>query len=142
MSSVPLPYTTHHFVVELDSINVAGFAEVSGLNLETQVEEVKEGGTNNFTYKLPKNTVSGNITLKKGIATSTELYDWYVEVVNGRITTKNLSILLLDYQQSEVRRWLIKDTFPIKWTGPDLNATSNNVAFETIELANHGWSIS
>ena len=142
MSSPPTPHTTYNFVVEIDGVSAAGFSEISGLNLETQVEEVKEGGTNNFTYKLPKNTVSGNLTLKKGIATSAELYDWYVEVINGRITAKDISILLLDYQQSEVRRWLIKKAFPIKWNGPDLSATSNNIAIETLEFANHGWSIS
>ncbi|MCD4809203.1 MAG: phage tail protein, partial [Methanosarcinales archaeon] len=59
------PYSAYRFKVEIEGIIAAGFTDVSGLTIETEVETIKEGGVNNYEYKLPKFTKYSNITLKR-----------------------------------------------------------------------------
>jgi len=135
------PYTSFNFIIEIESISAAGFSELSGLNIETEIEEITEGGVNTFVHKLPKRSKYGNITLKKGITNSTDLYDWYMDIVKGKITHKNVDIVFFDEKRNkEIRRWQFSNAIPVKWIGPDLNATSNNIAFESIEIAHSGLS--
>ena len=69
----------------IEGLLVAGFSEVSGLQAETEVEEVREGGVNDYVYKLPKGTKYQNLTLKKGMTISNDLWDWHRNVVAGKI---------------------------------------------------------
>jgi len=45
---------------------------------------------------------------------------------------------LLDEQRQEVLRWNFKRGWPCKWTGPSLNAKSNEIAIETLEICHEG----
>src|SRR5262245_41109844 len=55
------------FVVESTGTHVCRFSEVCGISAETQVEDFRDGGVNNFTHKLAKVTKYPNLTLKRGI---------------------------------------------------------------------------
>jgi len=135
------PYTSFNFIVEIDNVESAGFSELSGLSIETETEEVAEGGINTFVHKLPKRTKYGNITLKKGMTNSADLYNWYMDIVKGKIIQKELGIVLLDEtRQYETERWQFQKAYPVKWVGPELNASSTNIAFESIEVAHSGLS--
>ena len=133
------PYPSFRFSVEIDGINEAGFSEVSSINIQTEVEEQKEGGVNSFVYKLPKQTKYDDIKLKRGMTNSTALYDWYMDVVKGKIRLEEIAIVLYDIKGEEVKRWTFQKAFPIKWTGSDLNATNGNIFFESIEFAHNGF---
>ena len=61
---------------------------------ETETEEVKEGGVNDYVYKLPKGTKYPNLILKKGMTISNELWDWHRKVVAGKIKRKTIYIIL------------------------------------------------
>ena len=132
------PYSSFRFRIEIDGIISAGFAECSGLQAETEYEEYREGGVNEYVHKLPKVTKYPNITLKRGITDSEELWKWYQDVVTGKIQRKNGSIILLDSEDNDVWRWNFKEAYPVKWTGPELKSDSNTVAFETLELTHTG----
>jgi len=132
------PYLNYRFRVEIDGIISGGFAECSGLQAETEYEEYREGGVNNYVHRLPKVTKYPNLTFKRGITDSEELWKWYQDVVMGKIQRKNGSIILLDSEGNEKWRWNFKGAYPVKWTGPDLKADSNTVAFETLELTHTG----
>src|SRR5947209_4150609 len=71
------------FFVEVDGLLVAGFSECSGISIETEIEEYKEGRLNVYTHKLPTRTKYGNITLKRGIDPGQDLFTWYIESVGG-----------------------------------------------------------
>ncbi len=139
------PYTSFRFRLELDSILVASFTEVTGLQSEIVLEPYEEGGLNNFVYQLPTRTKHQNITLKRGFTDNKELWEWHQDVVNGKFKRKSGSIILLDEVKEgeeigrDKWRWNIIEAFPVKWTGPDFKADNNSVAFETIELAHHGF---
>ncbi len=132
------PYNTHNFIVEIEGIIIGGFSEVSGLNIETEVESIKEGGANDIEYKLPKGTKYSNITLKHGITDFDLIWRWYDDVINGKVKRKNGSIFLCDQNGSPLVTWGFVDAYPIKLDGPSLNATTSNIATETLTLAHHG----
>ncbi len=134
----PDPYRGFRFRVEIDGITVAHFSDVSGLQVETETEPYEEGGLNDFVHQLPKRTKFQNITLKRGITDVDELWQWHQEVVSGKFKRKNGSIILLDESGDDTWRWNFSKAFPVKWTGPELKADSNTVAFESVELAHHG----
>lgn len=128
----------YRFMVELDGIFSAGFSEVSGLQAETEVEEYWEGGQNAFVHRLPKKTTYPPLVLKRGITDTSLLWDWYLAVVSGTIVRQTGSIVLLDQSGDEVCRWNFFDAYPVKWVGPELNASQSGVAIETVELVHNG----
>ncbi len=134
------PFLGYRFRVEIDGIISAGFAECCGIQMETEVEEYREGGINDYVHKLVKITKYTNLTLKRGLTDSDELWNWYQDVVMGKVKRKNCSIILLDGEGNEGWRWNFKEAYPVKWTGPSLKADSKVVAIETLELTHTGFT--
>src|SRR5215510_16024396 len=134
------PLVAFRFQVEVDNLIQAGFAECSGLQVETELQEVREGGENAFLYRLPKGSKHVNLTLKRGITDSELLWNWHKDVVSGKVERKMVYVVLLDSGGQEKWRWSLRDAFPVKWMGPDLKADGSTVAIESLELAHHGFS--
>ena len=132
------PYRNFNFQVEINGIIQAGFSDCSGFGANTDPIEYREGGENKTTRKLPGLTKYPNITLKWGLTDSRDLYDWYRDVINGKIERKNGSIIVLDLDGKEKVRWNFFNSWPTKWDGPDFSAKGNDVAIETLELAHEG----
>lgn len=132
------PYLAYNFIVEIDSIMVAGFSEVSGLSVETQFERKNFGGENDRDYLFFTYTKHSDITLKHGIGDRDYLWRWYQDVIYGRIKRFNGSICLLDQNGNKKVWWDIIEACPIKWEGPSLNASSSSIAFESIVLNHNG----
>src|SRR5262245_55439401 len=80
------PLANFRFGLVLDQIHVAGFAECSGLQVETKVFEYKEGGNNSTTLKFPESTSYGNITLKRGVSSSNDLFLWQQDIATGQFS--------------------------------------------------------
>jgi phage tail-like protein len=123
------------FYVEIDGMAQAVFTEVSGLQLEMEVMEYQEGGANDFVHRLPGRTKSSNLTLKRGMTKSNEFFKWYAELASGKITPKNVSVVMYDVQGKVLARWNLIKAYPVKWIGPQFNAHDAAVAVETLELA-------
>lgn len=135
------PYLAFNFMVEIESIVVGGFSEVTGLQIETVVETYREGGLNDYEHKLAGPTrYTSNLILKHGLTDLETLWSWHQDVTQGKITRKNGTIYLLDRQRLPAMWWNFTDAYPVKWTGPDFRAESNTVAVETIELVHRGLS--
>ena len=132
------PFKNFNFLVEIDGIAHAGFSECSGLRLEVDVIDYREGGEMSAVRKLPGLSKVGDITLKRGITTSKELYDWLASIRNGIADRRNGAIVLLDDARKEVVRWRFFNAFPRKLEGPDLNAQGSDVAIETLTLCCEG----
>ena len=129
------PYRNFNFVVEIEGITQAGFSDCSGFGSSTDPIEYREGGMNTTVHKLPGLTKHTNITLKWGLTDSTELCNWYNDIVNGKIARKNGSIVLLDLDGTEKVRWNFFNGWPTKFDHPDFNAKGTDVAVETLEIA-------
>lgn len=133
------PYRNCNFLVEIDGIMQAGFSDCSGLGSSNDPVEYREGGDNTTMRKLPGQTKYTNISLKRGLSDSRELYDWYRLVVTGRAERRNGSIVVLDADGlTEVVRWNFFNAWPTKMEGPTFSAKGNEVAIETLELAHEG----
>lgn len=137
-SARPDPYLNFNFLVELDGIARAAFHEVNGFDATIDVIEHREGGENTTVRKLPGMTKYSNIVLKWGMTDDEELFQWHRDTVNGKVTRRNGSIVLLNSRSQEVARWNFVRAWPTKWDGPDLTAEGNDVAIETLELAHEG----
>jgi len=132
------PYRSYNFIVEIDGIARAAFRECSGLDTSNDPIDYREGTDGRHVRKLPGLTKSANITLKWGTTDDAALWQWRKTVMDGVVQRKNGSIVLLDDTGSEKLRWNFNDGWPTKWTGPTFNATSNEVAIETLEIVHEG----
>jgi phage tail-like protein len=128
------PYRGFNFLVEIDGITQAGFQEVSGLDATTGSVDYREGTYPNHVRKLPGLNTYSAITLKRGITDSDELWKWRQTVIDGKAERKNGSIVLRDETGAEKIRWNFSEAWPSKLTGPALNATTNAVAIESLEI--------
>ncbi len=132
------PYRSYRFRVEIDGLERAGFRECSGLDFTHDPVEYREGPDPLTARKLPGLIKYSNISLKWGLSDDKELWDWRKEAVDGTVKRKNGSIVLLDDANEEKMRWNFREGWPSKWTGPSFNATGNEVAIETLEIAHEG----
>jgi phage tail-like protein len=134
------PFMSFNFIVELHGLIVGGFSEVSGLESQIETEDYREGGVNNYVHHFPKQTTQSNLVLTKGIAGIGSLWDWYYNTTQGIIQRKNGTIMMLNQQRIPVMWWNFYNAYPTKWTGPQFNASNENVAVEAVELVHEGLS--
>ena len=132
------PFLSFNFTLQVDGLVVGSFSEVSGIGSETEVEEYREGGVNEFTHKLPKTTKYGALVLRRGMTLIPTLYDWYRDVVNGKINRRTVIVALLNNQKAPAKTWTFRNAFPVKWQGPELKADGNAFAIESVELVHQG----
>jgi phage tail-like protein len=135
------PNLAAFFRIEVKNLIVGGFSECTGLQVETEVEEHREGGLNEYSHKLPKGSKYGTITLKRGFVNSDELWTWNQNVVDGVSNQrKDISIILTDRQGQDICRWNVSKALPVKWNSSEFKADANAVLVETLELVHHGFA--
>ncbi|MGK7924980.1 MAG: phage tail protein [Spirulina sp.] len=134
------PYMGYNFAVEIGGVVVGGFSEVSGLSSEIDLESYEEGGLNGYVHKFPKHTTYPNLVLSRGLVNIDLFFTWYQATSQGLIQQLNGTIILLNDRQIPRMWWTFKKAYPVKWEGPQLNASSEEVAVERIELVHQGIS--
>jgi phage tail-like protein len=135
------PFAQFNFMVEIDGVTRAGFTEASGLTVEQDVIEYREGSEVARARKLPGLTKYTNITLKRGLVGDAELWEWRKSTIDGQTERRAGSIVLLDESRQEVMRWNFVEGWVAKWEGPTLNSTANEVAVETLEICHEGLEL-
>jgi phage tail-like protein len=133
------PYLSYRFRVEIKGIQVGAFSEVSGLQVEIETHDYREGGENAYIHKVagPARYPS-HLILKHGLMDADELWRWQQDVVQGTFKRHNASVILMDSAGEPIWRWEFKDAYPVRWAGPELRAGTAEVAVETLELVHHG----
>ncbi|HET9809270.1 MAG TPA: phage tail protein [Candidatus Limnocylindria bacterium] len=125
--------------ITFDGMATAYFRSVAGLSVEIEVVEFREGGQNEVTHKLPGRVKYPNLVLKQGFTGSAgDLLKWTLRIAAGTPEAKNGSIAVYDAKGQPVATYTIANAWPVKWEGPDFDASSNEVAIETIEIAHEG----
>ena len=120
----------------------AGFQEVSGLETTLEIHEYKEGGRNDFTHKLATQVNFGNVTFKRGVALTPDLWRWYNEVRRGNFgARRSIVVAQLDYAGNAALVWTLSRALPAKYTGPSWNAGQSAVAIESLEVAHEGLEL-
>lgn len=131
------PLLQYNFLLQINDTSeaVAGFTEVSGISMESDVVEYREGSDTATVRKLPGLRKYGNITLKRGYTTNTEIWEWRKTVIDGVTERKSGAIVLLNEAREPTLRWEFSEAWVCKYEGPTLNATANETAIESIEIA-------
>ena len=134
------PLRNFRFRLEIDGIQTAGFSEVAIGATTTEVIDYREGTDAAHVRKLSGLTKYGNVTLKRGVTVSLELFDWHRRIVTGQIAAnrKTLVIVVLDEAGADTARYVVSEAWPIKYDPGDLNAVGNEVFIELLELVNEG----
>jgi phage tail-like protein len=128
------PFIGFNFLVTIDGVTEAGFSEVSGISMETDAIEYREGKEVNTVRKLPGLKKFGNITCKRGFTKDDALFKWRKQVMDGNVQRASGSITLLNEGRQPVLRWSFREGWPRKLDGPTFNAKNNEVAIETLEI--------
>jgi phage tail-like protein len=129
------PFQNHRFRIEINGITQANFSEIIFPESVSEVIEHREGTQIN-AQKQSGLTTYTPLVLKWGLTASMELYNWRKFIEQGKINTmrKNLSVILIDEEGQDAARWDFTNAWPSKYKGPDLNAKTNEVAIETLEI--------
>ena len=136
------PHVDFHFQVEWGGTNL-GFTEVSGLSIEIEAIEYREGNSANYSVmKMPGMPKFSNIVLKRGIvAGDNEFYEWLNTIQLNQVERRDITISLLNEAHEPSMVWKVNNAFPVKIEAPSLKATGHEVAIETLEIAHEGVSV-
>jgi phage tail-like protein len=128
------PYPGFNFLVEIDGLLTGGFTSVSGLDAEINYEEKYQEGGDTGVHKLPSGVTYSPLVLSHGLTDIDTLWNWFDEARRGLARRRTVSVMMLDAQQLPITWWYCVDALPKKWVGPALDASSDAVAIEQIEL--------
>ncbi len=134
------PHGKFRYTVELEGLELGGFSEVSGFDASIDVIEYREGDKVQTPMKIPGLKKYGNITLKQGVADKDALYKWMATGFEKDVNRQTVTITLLDINGEPAASWQVINAWPTKYTAPDFNATSSEIAVETLELAHEGMT--
>ncbi len=134
------PFGKFRFIVEVDGLSLAHFQSVGGLSHEIEVLAQQEGGVNDRLHKLPGQGSYPNLVLKVGYIDNRLLEVWHFDYGKspsgaGR---KSGSIVMLNDDGSEKARWNFTRAWPVKWEGPELDASQSQIMVESVEIAHEG----
>jgi phage tail-like protein len=130
------PYGNFNFVVAVDGLDEAGFAEVELPAAEIETIEYREGSDRSSgTRKLPGRVRYGNLVLRRGVSGRLDLWQWFEAMRSGQADRRNVTVTLLDETRTPVQQWRFRDAWPVKYDPSDLNGTGNEVVIELLELA-------
>jgi phage tail-like protein len=136
------PFSGYNFRVEIDGITRAGFKSCSGLEISQNAGTYREGTDKSLIVrKIPGLVTTSDVTLARGITNDSELWQWRKKIGSGTVDRRNMSIVLVDETGKVVIRWNLRNCWPTKWTGPSLDATSDELAIETLVIAHEGLEV-
>ena len=142
------PYGAFNYIVALggqqcdgsEGSVIGGFSDVSGLGVEVSYSEYRNGNEKfNTVRKVPNTHKVDDVTLKRGLIGSDDLFGWLKTVRDGTADPRNITITLLDEARQPVATWSLRNAQPKKWTGPTLGAKGGGeVAMEELSLVHEG----
>lgn len=131
-------YRNYNFILDIGEGPVGYFTEVSGLSVDIEAIDYREGGAGPAVRKLAGRASYGDITLKWGLSASRELWDWMMTAAAGTVERRHISIILTSPGGAEQTRWNLTNAWPRGWRGADLDALGNEAAVESLTLVCEG----
>jgi phage tail-like protein len=142
------PYGAFNYLVSLgggqgdggEGNIIGGFSDVSGLGMEVSYSEYRNGNEKFTTNrKVPNTHKNDDVTLKRGLVGSDDLFAWLKGVRDGNADARQVTITLLDEARQPVATWALRNAQPKKWTGPTLAAKGGGeVAMEELHFVCEG----
>jgi len=135
------PYVQFNFLVDLgDGVTegpAAGFQELSGIGMEVTVSEYRTGNAKeNSVMKITGMNKSTDVTMKRGVIGSLNLYNWLNQIRNGDQSALRQVVIQLQNEDhtAVVQTWKLKNARIIKHTSGPFNAKGTDVAMEELTL--------
>ncbi|MCC7366411.1 MAG: phage tail protein [Dehalococcoidia bacterium] len=133
------PLVSFNFFLDVGGGTIKGFfTEASGIGSESEVIDHKVMGEagKELTRKIPGRLKWGDITLKRGITASMDMWDWRKQVEDGNVQAARMegSIIMYDQEGTEVARWNFERAWPSKISGPSIKSDDNSVGIEELTI--------
>jgi phage tail-like protein len=110
------------------------FQEVGGLSVDVTTEDVKSGGENRFTYKLPTRAQYPNLTLKRGLLVDSAAIAYMENTVTRlEVVPITLQVTLLNEKAEPLQSYNCVNAYPVKWSLDNFNANESKVVVESME---------
>jgi phage tail-like protein len=142
MAGTPYPFTAFNFAVEINrggdghALVNAAFQECDGLEMTMDVKTIREGGANDRQIRLNGMVAYGQLTLKRGLTESFDLWNWFHDsVTDPRLRADAEVVLLAADGATERARFVMSRCLPVKLKAPALNAKDGQVAIEELQVA-------
>lgn len=122
------------------------FSEVTGLEASMGQKTYREGGRNWGEVQLSGPTTFPPVILKRGVTEIADLWNWFDATTRqanyGLRYTGTIEVFNPDQPDRPALVWTLTNALPTKFKGPDLSATSNQVAVEELQLVHEGLELS
>ena len=144
------PFTAFNFEVKLKvklsgsirKICQAEFSECSGLEMNMEPKTIREGGNNSRQIHLTGPVSYGQLSLKRGMTTNFDLWDWFEQVQRHRNLRASGEIHMLSSLRKKDVIFKLSGCLPLKLRAPSLNAKDGQIAIEEMQIAYETLSIS
>ncbi len=134
-------FGNYNFLLEISGVVdggaevVAGFNGISGGGVKIEKRDVTTGNSPRREYEMGP-VEFDNISLTRGLTVNMDLLDWVQDAIEGKDDVKrDGSIILLDNDKSEVRRWDFYEAFPVGWAGSEFSSDGSAITIEKFEIA-------
>ena len=136
------PYVQFNFLVDLGDGTTdgpqAGFQECSNIGMEVTVAEYRNGNEKeNSVRKITGLNKATDVTLKRGVIGSLNLYQWLNDIRNGNQNAlRNVVVHLQNEDHTAiVQTWKLMRARIIKHVSGPMNAKGTDVAMEELTVA-------
>lgn len=129
------------FYVSIDQIELGWWSNCTGLKVDWEMHNFKEGGDASNSPSLALRVKWNDVTLKRGITKAgyKGVRTWLEEVIANPTKSRTAHVTLYDAWAQTVATWSLKSAFPKTWQGPDMDADSKKVAYETLVINHSGF---
>lgn len=136
------PIVSTHFQVDVGGVT-GFFMTIDGLGSETETTDHKimaAQGKESITRKIPGRLTWGDITLKRGLTSNMDFYNWAKLALDGKLSEAraNGSIIMYDEALTQIAVWEFNNAWCSKISGPSFSSESNEVAVEEFTIVHEG----
>lgn len=137
------PFRSYRFRLEVGDTEIM-FSQATIPETTSEPIEYREGKDGPTMKKLAGLVSYGNLTLQKGVTADSlnELFAWRKQVEKGQLdeARRTIAVVLLDEEGNDAARWEFTEAWPTQYDAPDLDASANEVAIESVEIVHEGMT--
>ncbi|MCJ7622020.1 MAG: phage tail protein [Anaerolineaceae bacterium] len=143
MASREDPLVAFKFGLEIEGKLSGFFTNANGIGSETEVVDQKitnpETGET-IMRKIPGRLTWTEVTLKRGVTSNLDIWEWRQAVVQGKIddARTNCSVIAYSQDNTPIARWEFTDAWPSKVVGPDMDTGSQDYMVEEVTIVHEG----
>jgi phage tail-like protein len=129
------PIRSYNFQLLIQGGGEGHFTQCSDMAVQVEAISYREGGTAQIVHRLPGQVTYSDITLRYGLTNSSDLFNWMMSAVKGKVERKDVHIVMLDADGvGEKMRWSLGKAWPSAWRAAPLDALGRDVAIEELTL--------